>query len=151
MAYVYKHVRLDKNEPFYIGISKNNDNYKRSKDKTGRNKIWKRIVKKTEYIVEIVFENDDLNLVNLKETEFIKLYGRIDLGTGTLCNLTDGSEKNCGFVPTTEFKENLRKRRLGKKHSPEKIKKMRVGVLFWMLFIGDFYIYTLSNLIQMHE
>jgi hypothetical protein len=30
MAYLYRHIRHDKNEPFYIGIGSDN-NYKRSK------------------------------------------------------------------------------------------------------------------------
>ena len=37
MAYVYRHIRLDKNEPFYIGISK--DAY-RPFTKKGRNKYY---------------------------------------------------------------------------------------------------------------
>lgn len=35
MAYIYRHIRLDANEPFYIGISKSNTNYKRAFQKTG--------------------------------------------------------------------------------------------------------------------
>ena len=31
MAYLYRHIRLDKNEPFYIGIGSNElNNYKRA-------------------------------------------------------------------------------------------------------------------------
>lgn len=39
MAYVYRHIRLDKNEPFYIGIGSDNK-YSRAKQKTGRNDRW---------------------------------------------------------------------------------------------------------------
>jgi hypothetical protein len=42
MAYVYRHIRLDKNEPFYIGIGKDDySSFKRAYH-TGnkRNKIW---------------------------------------------------------------------------------------------------------------
>ena len=34
MAYVYRHVRVDKNQPFYIGIGTDN-NYKRARNLTG--------------------------------------------------------------------------------------------------------------------
>lgn len=39
MAYVYRHIRLDKNEPFYIGIG-SNETYKRANTIKDRNKIW---------------------------------------------------------------------------------------------------------------
>ena len=52
MAYVYRHIRLDKNEPFYIGIGAH---LKRAYEKTKRNKFWYNVVAKTEYNVEILF------------------------------------------------------------------------------------------------
>ena len=34
MAYLYRHIRLDKNKPFYVGIGDNdNNNYKRAHSK----------------------------------------------------------------------------------------------------------------------
>jgi hypothetical protein len=58
MAYLYRHIRLDKNEPFYIGISADNDNYKYKMAyyKHKRSNFWKRIVAKTDYEVEIFLE-----------------------------------------------------------------------------------------------
>ena len=53
MAIVYRHIRLDKNEPFYIGIGKE---IKRAYDKR-RGNHWKSIIKKTEYRVDILFDN----------------------------------------------------------------------------------------------
>jgi hypothetical protein len=91
MAYLYRHIRLDKNEPFYIGIGSNN-NYKRAYDTYKRNKIWKDIVSKSLYEVEILLDDLTWEEVCIKEIEFIKLYGRKDLGNGTLSNLTDGGE-----------------------------------------------------------
>jgi len=35
MCYVYRHIRLDKNEPFYIGIG-SDFNYQRSRHQSGR-------------------------------------------------------------------------------------------------------------------
>lgn len=41
MAYLYRHIRLDKNQPFYIGISNVDDDYKRAYKRSCRNKYWK--------------------------------------------------------------------------------------------------------------
>lgn len=89
MAYVYRHIRIDKNEPFYIGIGKT---IKRAYSKKNRNIHWKRIVNKTEYQVDILFDNLSWEQAYEKEKEFISFYGRRNLGTGTLVNLTDGGE-----------------------------------------------------------
>jgi hypothetical protein len=54
MAYLYRHIRLDKNEPFYIGIGYNiNKKYKRAHEVINRNQYWKNITSKTQYKVEI--------------------------------------------------------------------------------------------------
>ena len=52
MAYVYKHIRLDNNEIFYVGIG-NDNNYKRAYQKISRNIFWKRVVNKTKYIDDL--------------------------------------------------------------------------------------------------
>ena len=75
MAYLYRHIRLDKNEPFYIGIGSDNV-YKRANDKKGRNKIWYDIAAKTDYEVEILFDNISWDNACKKEIEFISLYGK---------------------------------------------------------------------------
>ena len=96
MAYVYRHIRLDNNEPFYIGISATDDNYARAYDKSHkhrRNKLWQNITNKTDFEVEILLDNLTHEESCEKEKEFIKLYGRKDLGTGTLCNYTDGGDE----------------------------------------------------------
>lgn len=85
---VYRHVRLDTNEVFYIGIG----NDKRPYDKRGRNKLWKNIVNKTDYRVDILFDDLSYEEACEKEKEFIQVYGRRDLGLGTLVNMTDGGD-----------------------------------------------------------
>jgi group I intron endonuclease len=112
MAYVYRHIRKDKDQVFYIGIGTRKGNH-RAKSKSSRNKIWNNIVSKTEYEVEIIFEDIELSFAVEKEIEFIKLYGKIIDGTGTLCNLTDGGEGAVGFKHTEEFKERLSKLKKG--------------------------------------
>ncbi len=101
--YVYRHIRTDKNEPFYIGKGTvdtdargEKTQYWRAYDKSGRTDFWKRVISKTSYEVEILFQSEDLKLILDKESEFIKIYGRRDLGLGPLVNLTDGGEGNPG-------------------------------------------------------
>ena len=106
MAYVYRHIRLDKNQPFYIGIG-SDENYYRSNSKSDRNTYWKRIVAKTDYDIDIIL--DDLTWEDAceKEKEFIKLYGRFQFG-GLLCNMTDGGEGGLGVVVSEETREKKR-------------------------------------------
>lgn len=107
MAYVYRHIRLDKNQPFYIGISKN-DKYgscKRAKSDYGRNVIWRRIVEKSDYEIEIMMDGLTWDEAKQKEIEFIKLYGRINNNTGILSNMTDGGEGGLGVVVSEETRK----------------------------------------------
>lgn len=92
MPYLYIHTRQDKNEIFYVGISESSTDYKRSKSKSDRNSIWKRIVAKTTYAINIIIESDDFDYIRQKEVELVALYGRIDKDTGILANMTDGGE-----------------------------------------------------------
>lgn len=109
--FLYRHIRLDKNEPFYIGIgtklkkeTRNNKViYKRAYDTPKRrNKIWKDITKKTSFEVEILLESDNYSFILQKEIEFIALYGRIDKKTGCLANMTDGGEGTLGLICSEE-------------------------------------------------
>jgi hypothetical protein len=122
MAYVYRHIRLDKNEPFYIGIG-SDDIYKRAYSSKNRNKHWKHVVTKTEYAVEIMIPDLTWAEACQKEREFIKFYGRKDLKKGTLCNYTDGGEGVLGLVVTIESRDKMRKAQLGKIQSSEQIAK----------------------------
>ena len=62
-----------------------------------------------------MFENIDYNFAKEKEKEFIKLYGRIDNNTGSLCNMTDGGD---GALNQFQSEETRKKR--GKSISGEK-------------------------------
>lgn len=124
MAYLYRHIRLDKNIPFYIGIGTRKD-YRRAYEKSKRNPFWQKVVAKTAYDVEIVLDNLTWEDACEKEKEFIALYGRKDLGTGTLCNLTDGGDLILGLVRTDEHREKLRIVNLGKKMSVESVQKLK--------------------------
>lgn len=120
--YLYRHIRLDKNEVFYIGIgskyvSENNlyINYSRAYNKSSRNRFWKNIINITNYEVEILLESDDLSFIKQKEKEFIKLYGRKDLKEGSLSNLTDGGEYEKGYICSTETRKKISNSKKGKK------------------------------------
>lgn len=116
MAIVYAHTRLDTNQIFYIGISVND---KRPHNKTQRNKIWKGIVKRTKYKVEVLFDNLTWEEACKKEIELIKKYGRIDNNTGVLCNLTDGGNGTINFKHKQESKNKIGEAWKGKKRGPQ--------------------------------
>ena len=107
--FLYRHIRNDKNHPFYIGIGtiNVNNNYKRAKEKFGRNNLWKKIVSKSDYEIDIIFESDDYEFIKQKEIEFISLYGRKINGTGTLANITIGGEGVRGLKHTEKTKEKI--------------------------------------------
>jgi hypothetical protein len=115
--YVYRHIRIDKNEPFYIGIG-NKNNHARAYENhcSKRNKIWNDIVLKSSYEVEILFDGLTKSQAAEKESEFIYLYGRIDLKTGSLCNMTDGGDGIWNCIRSNETRQKLREQKLGDKN-----------------------------------
>ena len=99
MAYVYKHTRLDKNEVFYIGIgSDDKGKFTRAYSKKRRSKFWKDLTKNIDYEVEILYNDIIWEEACQKEKELILKYGRKDLDTGTLCNLTNGGDGVNGYI-----------------------------------------------------
>ena len=119
--YLYRHIRRDTDKPFYIGIGTKNFKYATLKNEYVRayckhveNSHWKNIVNQTEYEVEILMESDDYEFIKNKEIEFIALYGRRDIKTGILCNMTDGGEGVKGKVHTEEWKKNHSEKMKGK-------------------------------------
>lgn len=122
--YLYRHIRLDKNEPFYIGIGtkrnrnhyRHNTEYERAFSKSSRSVLWQNVVSKTEYQVEILFESDNYDFIKEKEVEFIFLYVRRDCCGGSLVNLTDGGEGTKGIVYSEEYKNNHSKIFSGENH-----------------------------------
>ncbi len=104
--YIYRHVRLDTGEPFYIGIGTKPENfntwkqeYKRAYSKSNRSLYWRNINNLVGKEVEIVMEFNTYQEVKSKEIEFVKLYGRRDLNTGNLANFTNGGDGTLGLIP----------------------------------------------------
>lgn len=143
--YLYTHTRLDKNEIFYVGIGTKDEmsktrrsQYRRAFAKSSRNNYWYNISKVTEFVVDIILENDNQDFIKQKEIELIALHKR-KLDGGTLCNMTIGGEGANGLkgVPKPAYfsfilsKRNLRnKYNLGKSLSQEtkdKISKANKG------------------------
>lgn len=142
MAYVYRHIRIDKNEPFYIGIG-SDKNYNRAfeiKPKR-RNIIWNKIKNKTDIEIQIVLDNLTWYEACIKEKEFIKLYGRIDCKNGILSNLTDGGDGNLGYIMSNDRKKIMSEKFTGsgnpmykKTHSKDILEKIRlknIGRIPW--------------------
>lgn len=122
---LYRHIRPDKNEIFYIGIGTR----ERSVDfRRARNKHWRHIFEKNKRQIEVEVILDELTWEEacVLEKWWIAFYGRSDLGKGTLCNLTDGGEGAYGRKKSQETIEK-QKRTLtikghpmsGRKHTPE--------------------------------
>lgn len=89
MAVVYTHIRKDNNEVFYVGVGKHKS---RAFDKRQRNKHWYHIVNKHGYNVNITHCDLCIEEAFCIEKYLISFYGRKDLKSGTLVNMTDGGD-----------------------------------------------------------
>lgn len=94
--YVYAYLR-DDGSPYYIGKGSGNRAWSKSRKGFQPPSDASRIV----LIKEFLSEDDAFNL----ERAGIVLFGRKDLGTGVLRNLTDGGEGSSGVKPSKETKE----------------------------------------------
>ena len=132
MGYLYRHIRLDKNEVFYIGIggfdvSEKIGSYRRAFSKYRRNNFWKNITGKIQYDVEIIIDELEWCDACLKEKEFIKLYGRKDQGLGTLANITDGGDGSCGLIKSEETLKKMSDSMMGRILSEDTKNKIRIS------------------------
>lgn len=112
MAYVYIYLDPRLNPPLPIYVGKGKENRSEFHKTKANNPILKRKISKInelglEPIVEIYQDNlTDQEALNL-EIELISKFGRIDLKTGTLCNLTEGGEGSSGRIASEETKKTL--------------------------------------------
>lgn len=119
MAYVYKHIRKDTNQVFYIGIGKTK---RRLTNKYGRNDRWTKLVNKVGFIAEIIEDNLEWDAACELEKKLIKEYGRADLGEGCLVNMTDGGDGINNYTHSEETRK-LMSQRAGRcmkgEHNPQ--------------------------------
>jgi len=119
---VYRHIRLDKNEVFYIGIGSK----ERAYTKINRNKHWNNIIKKTDYEIQILKSDLTWNDACELEKILISYYGRKDLSLGSLVNMTNGGDGISGNIRSSETIEKIRKSNTGKRHSDKTKEKLRL-------------------------
>lgn len=117
--YVYRHIRLDTNTPFYVGKGTQYRAYK----KIGRNLFWNNIVNKADYKIEILkhFENEEDAFI------FEKILIKAYKGFGYCkANMTDGGEGASGKVTSekTKCKMRLAHRKRDCKHPEARRLKM---------------------------
>lgn len=110
MYYVYRHLRLDSNTPFYVGKGQN----QRAFDTYYRNQLHKRIVKKHGHKIEIIkyFKNE--NDAFRFERKLIKLYKSLGYCEA---NFTDGGEGLSGFSHSNISKNKIKNALSGRTHS----------------------------------
>lgn len=130
--YLYRHIRLDTNEVFYIGIGKKAKTgrkfkYKRAYDFVQRSKFWKRVYNKCRKDIKVDFllESNDKEFIKQKEIEFISLYGRKNLNLGSLVNLTDGGDYVSEIMFSQKRIQSLKEARKGIRPSDKCLKASR--------------------------
>jgi hypothetical protein len=118
-AFVYRHRTLDTNEVFYVGIGVVK---RRAWSKNGRNKYWHNVVNKHGFYHEIIQEGLTRELAKELEIFLIENYGRRDLGSGRLVNMTGGGD---GMYNLSEAgRQSLIEQRTGRKKSEEAKRKI---------------------------
>ena len=110
MYYIYAYLRKD-GTPYYIG---------KGKDKRVNHPHHGRLPKDKERIVIMEKNLSEIGAFAL-ERYYIRWYGRKDIGTGILRNLTDGGDGISGFKHSAETK-----RKIGETNS-----KVLKGIVPW--------------------
>ncbi len=115
-VYVYYDPRKDPIEPIYVGKGHGRRMYHhltKAKNPILRRKLAHIQRDGLAPIIKKVAENLEALEAMLLEQDLILRHGRLKLGTGTLCNLTEGGEGAVGFRHRPETKALLSKQRQG--------------------------------------
>lgn len=128
--YVYGYIDPRTGEYIYVGKGQHLRAYvhlKKCKNRILKAKI--RAIRTAGMEPNVVFFACDISeeLAFELEKKFISEYGRIDLGTGTLCNGTDGGEGSSGSVFSEETRRKLSEAQRGKTHSEDTRRKIGEG------------------------
>ncbi|MGR9056077.1 NUMOD3 domain-containing DNA-binding protein [Rhizobium leguminosarum] len=128
--YVYAWSRPDTGSIFYIGKGRG----RRAHSISGRSRHFLNIVgklrlsglsPKVDFIAVGLSESDAFSM----ERECIAMHGRLDIGSGSLVNLTDGGEGVAGIIMTEIHRAGISRGRTGKRHTDETREKLREAKL----------------------
>ena len=106
MFYTYIYQDPERNVPMYVGKGKDKRariHLRKATNIRFRNRITALKMIGLSPIIE-VFEMPDEDAALKEEVRLIALYGRVDLGLGTLYNGTNGGEGKTGYVTSEETK-----------------------------------------------
>lgn len=128
--YVYRHIRKDTGEIFYIGKgSRKPNNLKDFGRATCRhgNPRWQHIADKHGFEAEVMILCQTDAEAQEKERFFIALYGRADLKRGPLVNYTDGGDGHAGIIisPSARAKRSANAKKPRSKAWIDAIRKAR--------------------------
>lgn len=124
--YVYELWDIIKNTPFYVGKGQGKRAYSHmlesSLAKSNGNRLKKNVIRKMLAennipSIKYVFETDDELSAYNEETKLIMKYGRKDIGTGILTNLTNGGTGS--LSPNEEARYKMGSPRRGRKETQE--------------------------------
>ena len=119
--YTYAYLREDRT-PYYIGKGKRNRAYNKHQKGISVPKDKSRII----FLKQNLTEAEAFR----HEIYMIAVFGRKDLGTGILRNMTNGGEGPSGMVHSEETKDKIRQRAIGRKASQktkQKLSKIHKG------------------------
>lgn len=124
--YTYAYLRED-GTPYYIGKGKGRRAYK-SHIRQNKTNLKPKDNSKIIFLKKNLTEES----ANKHEVYMISIFGRKDLGTGILRNMTNGGDGISGYSHSEDTKKKISKPGgknpfYGKKHSPEAIEKMKLA------------------------
>jgi len=124
--YTYAYLRED-GTPYYIGKGRGRRVYK-SHIRQNKTNLKPKDNSKIIFLKKNITEEES----NKHEVYMIAIFGRKDLGTGILRNMTNGGDGISGYFHSEETKKKISKPGgknpfYGKKHSPEAIEKMKLA------------------------
>lgn len=136
--YVYEWIRLDTNEPFYVGMGHGKRCYKLTRCK---NNHFNNIVKSIPVAVNILHDNLDRQTAFDLEVWYIREYRDI-IGYESICNINDGGEGNalCGEL-NPMYGKSPRKGGTHTEESKDKIRESKKDKMTHIICLNDKKIY----------
>ena len=114
------------NSKVYVGVTNNYTKRMREHKGAYNNYLISRAIKKhgwNNFNSQILLETEDAEYAyRVAETSFIQQYQSNNTEKGY--NLTEGGQGTLGFSPTTETRQKMREKKLGKKLTPQHIQKI---------------------------